>query len=69
MALGKTTTYVAFLYHSSSASTSVSALLPHRTINGVIHHRDYGEMLATQHTIYKGKEEIEHDDADFHHSD
>ena len=39
VALGKTTTYVAFLYHSSSASTSVSALLPHRTISGVIHHR------------------------------
>lgn len=46
VALGKTTTYVAFLYHSSSASASVSALLPHRTINGVIHHRPPTRQLS-----------------------
>ena len=56
MALGKTTTYVAFLYHSSSASTSVSALLPHRTINGVIHHRPPTRQLSEYN-----------DDATHHH--
>ena len=52
MALGKTTTYVAFLYHSSSASTSVSALLPHRTINGVIHHRPPTRLSEYETLLY-----------------